>query len=121
MAKKILIVDDEPDIAEVLGDRLEAEGFDVRIVNRADACYRAVAEEVPDLILLDVQMPEISGIEALGQLKTHHPQVPVLMVSAATTREVMEISHEKGAAGFLLKPFEPVELMRQINVILGGK
>ena len=49
---KILIVDDEPDLAELLGDRLEAYGFEVRIANSARACYAAVAEEEPDLVRL---------------------------------------------------------------------
>ncbi|MCZ6632942.1 MAG: response regulator [bacterium] len=74
-AKKIMIVDDEPDITELLGDRLEAAGFDVRIVDRT-TCYEAVAEDAPDLILMDVQMPEISGMEALVELRTHHPNIP---------------------------------------------
>ena len=116
---KILIVDDEPDIAEVLGDRLEAAGFDVRIVHRARAAYGAVAEDAPDLILMDVQMPEISGMEALLELKTHHPDIPVLMVSASTTQEVANESIKRGAEGFLLKPYEPQELMSKVNGILG--
>jgi DNA-binding NtrC family response regulator len=117
--KKILIVDDEPDIAEVLGDRLESMGFDVRIVHRARACYEAVAEDPPDLVLMDIQMPEISGIEALGELQIHHPTVPVLMVSASTTKEVAQDAINSGAAGFLLKPFEPTDLMDKVNRILG--
>ena len=116
---KILIVDDEPDIAEVLGDRLEASGFDVRIVHRARACYEAVAEDAPDLILMDLKMPEISGMEALVELKMHHPQIPVVMVSASTTQEVAAESQRKGAAGFILKPFEPGTLMQKVNEVLG--
>ena len=116
---KILIVDDEPDIAEVLGDRLEACGFEVRIVHRTRACYAAVAEEAPDLILMDIQMPEISGMEALEALKIHRPQIPVLMVSASTAPDVAVRAKEKGAEGFLLKPFEPEELMQRVNAILG--
>ncbi len=119
MAKeKILIVDDEADIAEVLGDRLAASGFDVRVVHNARACYAAVAEEAPDLILLDIQMPEISGMEALAELKIHYPKIPILMVSASTVREAAREAMEKGAEGFLLKPFEPEELMGKVNEIL---
>lgn len=118
---KILIVDDEPDIAEVMGDRLEASGFDVRLVSSARACYTAVAEDPPDLILLDIQMPEISGMEALQELRTHHPQIPVVMVSASTLRDAAETAREKGAVDFLLKPYEPEELMEKVNGVLGSR
>ena len=117
--KKILIVDNEPDIADVLGDRLTAYGFDVRITHSATACYAAVAEDEPDLVLLDIQMPEIGGMEALVELKKSNPQLPVLMVSAATARDVMEEPLRLGAEGYVLKPFEPQELMEKINRILG--
>ena len=117
---KILIVDDEPDIAEVLGDRLEANGFDVRTVSNARACYAAVEEDAPHLILLDIQMPEISGLDALVELKKNHPNVPVLMISASTARDAARTSVERGAEGFVLKPFEPEELMGKISEILGA-
>ena len=118
---KILIVDDEPDIAEVLGDRLEAKGFEVRVVHSAHACYEAVAEATPGLIMMDIQMPGISGLEALVELKRRHPEVPVLMVSASTVRNAALEAVEKGAAGFLLKPFDPEDLMRKVGEIMGGR
>ena len=117
--KRILIVDDEPDIAEVLGDRLTAYGFDVQIAHSASSCYAAVDECTPDLILLDIQMPEISGLDALVELKKAHPQMPVLMVSASTARGVMEEPEKLGAEGYILKPFEPKDLMDRIHAILG--
>lgn len=119
MSKRILIVDDEPDVGEVLGDRLEAAGYDVRVVPSARDCYAAVAELVPDLILMDIQMPEISGIEALVELKKHHPGLPILMVSASTTQEVARESERRGAAGFLLKPYEPADLMSKVHDLIG--
>ena len=117
----ILIVDDEPDIVEVLGDRLESWDYEVRTVNNARACYAAVAEQPPDLILMDIQMPEISGMEALVELKTHHPDIPVLMISASTARNAARESTDRGAAGFVLKPFEPEELRHKIEKILSGE
>jgi len=116
----ILIVDDEPDITEFLGDRLEANGYDVRIASSARACYAAVSEAVPDLILLDVQMPEVSGMEALVELKATHPDLPVLMVSASTAQAAAKEAVDKGAEGYLLKPFEPEEVMQWVTDILGS-
>ena len=117
---KILIVDDEADIAEVLGDRLEAWGFQVRIVGSARGCYAAVEEETPDLILMDIQMPEINGIEALVALKARHPVIPVLMITASTVQKAVQESLDRGAAGFLLKPFDPEDLRRKVNEVLRG-
>jgi CheY-like chemotaxis protein len=118
MSGRILICDDEPDIAEVLADRQEASGYDVRVVDCARDCYAAVADEEPDLILMDIQMPEISGIEALEALKAGHPDIPVLMVSASTTQEIAREVEGKGAEGFLLKPYEPADLMARVEGIL---
>ena len=117
--KRILIVDDEPDIAEVMGDRLAANGFAVQIVGSARACYAAISERHPDLVLLDIQMPEISGMEALVELKANHPDLPVLMVSASTVQAAAIEAKDKGAEGFLLKPYEPEDLMRWVTEILG--
>lgn len=115
----ILIVDDEPDIAEVMGDRLAANGYDVRIASSARACYQAVSEDIPGLILLDVQMPEVSGMEALAELKSAHPDLPILMVSASTAQTAAREAVDKGAEGYLLKPYEPEDLMRWVTDILG--
>jgi DNA-binding response OmpR family regulator len=119
--KRILIVDDDPDITEFMGDRLAAYGFDVQIVESARSCYEAVAARTPDLVLLDIQMPEISGLDALRELKRTHPDLPVLMVSAATAKGAMEEPLKLGAEGYVLKPFEPGDLMDKIHGILGSE
>ena len=80
-SQNILICDDEPDIAEVLGDRLEASGYDVRIVKSAKDCYASVADRLPDLVLMDIQMPEISGIEALVEVRVVSPARLVAIAS----------------------------------------
>ncbi|MBS14147.1 MAG: hypothetical protein CME19_21435 [Gemmatimonadetes bacterium] len=67
-------------IAGVLGDRLDAAGYDVQVVDCARACYAALADQESDLVLMEIQMPEISGTEALTTLKTHHQNLPILMV-----------------------------------------
>ena len=85
---KILIVDDKHDLREVLGDRLEANGYEVRSVPTARACYASVAEDPPDLILLDLQMPDISGMDALRELKARYPETAALMITASTGRDV---------------------------------
>lgn len=119
MAKNILIVDDEPDIAEVLGDRLEASGYDVRVMESARGCYDAVEEAVPDLVLMDIQMPGESGLEALAKLQISHPELPVVICSASPSKEVQDDAISQGAKAFLLKPYEPDDLLNTVTSILG--
>lgn len=116
---KILIVDDEPDIAEVLSDRLEASGYDVRVRESAADCYAAVDEDEPDLILMDIQMPGETGLEALVRLRASHPDIPVVICSASPSRDIQDDAIEQGARAFLLKPYEPKALMDAVTSILG--
>ena len=120
MPQSILIVDDEPDIAEVLGDRLQDAGYDIRIAENAQRCYEAVAESIPDLILMDIQMPGESGLEALEKLKVSHPDLPIVICSASPSKEIQDDALSHGARAFLLKPYEPAALMSTVTSILGG-
>ena len=119
MPQSILIVDDEPDIAEVLGDRLEASGYDIRVRDSARGCYDAVEEAVPDLVLMDIQMPGESGLEALEKLKVSHPDLPVVICSASPSQDIQDDALSRGARAFLLKPYEPAALMQAVTSILG--
>lgn len=118
-AGRVLIVEDEPDSAEVMGDRLESWGFEVEIVHNARACYAAMGEAAPDLVLLDLQMPDISGLDALVTLRSNHPQVPVLIVSASTAPDTVAKTMDRGAAGFLLKPYQVADLRQKVAQSLG--
>lgn len=103
---RILVVDDELDIVEVLRDRLESWGFHVQVGNSAEAAYGKVEADPPDLVILDVQMPKVSGLDALVELKRMQPNLPVLILSASTAPQTRARSEELGAEGFMLKPFD---------------
>lgn len=118
---KILIADDEEDILEIMADRLEFYGFDVRTARDGVQCLEEIRRDVPDLVLLDIRMPEMDGLEVLARLRQERPELPVVMVSASSDRNVAERSLSKGAFDYLLKPFEPEELKEKVLRALGHK
>lgn len=116
MNPKIMIVDDEPDVVELIERTLRTEGFGVVCAYDGIAALDMVASERPDLILLDIMMPMMSGYEVCEQLKgnpqTQH--IPVLCITSANTQEARTQSAHAGAATLITKPFIPDELVAQI-------
>jgi DNA-binding response OmpR family regulator len=114
---KILIVDDETDVVEFITRTLQTEGFDVIAAYDGIAALDLVDSEKPDLILLDIMMPMMSGYEVCEQIKAN-PQtqhIPVLCVSSAHTPDARALSLRVGAATLVVKPFLPAELVAQIR------
>ena len=114
---KILIVDDENDVVEFIGRTLQAEGFDVVAAYDGIGALDLVGTESPDLVLLDIMMPMMSGYEVCEQIKgnpqTQH--IPVICVSSAHTPDARAHSLRVGAATLVVKPFLPAELVAQIR------
>ncbi len=118
MAKpKILVVDDETDVVEFIGRTLQTEGFDVVSAYDGIAALDLVDSERPDLVLLDIMMPMMSGYEVCEQIKAN-PQtkgIPVICVSSAHTPDARAQSLRVGASTLVVKPFLPAELVAQIR------
>lgn len=114
---KILIVDDEPDVVHLLQRSLEAEQYEVMCAYDGIGAVDMASDEQPDLILLDIMMPMMSGYEVCEQLKANPAtsQIPVVCVSSAHGPEVRARSKEAGANTILLKPFTTAELVAQIQ------
>ena len=114
---KILIVDDEPDVVMLIERTLKAEGFDVIKAYDGIGAVDLVLSERPDLVLLDLMMPMMSGYEVCEQIKanpeTQH--VPVVCLTSAHTPDARAHSLKVGAATVLTKPFLPAELVAQIR------
>ena len=114
---KILVVDDEPDVVSFLERILKADGFDVVTAYDGIGALDLMASEKPDLVLLDVMMPMISGYEVCEQIKadpqTQH--IPVVCVSSAHSPDARAQSIRVGAAELITKPFLPAELVAQIR------
>jgi two-component system response regulator MprA len=101
---KVLVVEDEKDILEPLVDRLVFYGLDVRTARDGIECLERVAEEVPDLVILDLLMPRMDGLTALGRLHASHPDLPVIIYTGSSGRSVAEGALMQGALGYVLKP-----------------
>jgi two-component system response regulator AtoC len=115
MDLKFLLVDDEEDILEIIQDRLEAYGFTVVTAGTGREAVNRVAVEEFDGIFLDVKMPEMSGIEALEEIRKKDKQTPIIIITSSSTREAAIEAIAKGANEYVLKPFEWEELKAKIK------
>jgi two-component system, NtrC family, response regulator AtoC len=117
MALKVLLADDEDDIREVIEDRLNAWGFSVVTAVTGAQALRRITTEKFDGVLLDVKMPEMTGIEVLEKVRERHLDVPIIIVTSSTSRDAAIGSLAKGANEFILKPFEWEELKSKIEKV----
>jgi two-component system response regulator AtoC len=117
MALKVLLVDDEQDIVEVIQDRLEAYGFTVVTAGTGVEALNKLSLEKFDGVFLDVKMPEMGGIEALEEIRKRDKEIPIIIITSSSTREAAIEAIGKGANEFLLKPFEWEELKTKIQKV----
>lgn len=119
MAQKILIVDDEPDILELAVIRLEASGFEVLKSKTSEEALEVLGRVKPDLVLLDLLLPEMQGDELCRKLKSdpRYKSIPVLLFTASTLRVPAKV-REMGADDYIVKPFEPDELLYKIKRLI---
>jgi two-component system KDP operon response regulator KdpE len=115
--RKILIVDDEPGLRDLVRINLEHEGFGVVQAENGVLGLDAVREEHPDLVILDVMMPEMDGWETCKKLR-EFSQVPVLMLTARVQSQDIVTGLNSGADDYLLKPFNMDELMARVRALL---
>jgi phosphate regulon transcriptional regulator PhoB len=118
--ERILLVEDEPDIAEVLQYNLEKEGFQVEIAHRGDAGFEAVRREAPDLVLLDLMLPGLDGLELTRLLKREPAtaRVPIVMLTARGEEVDRIVGLELGADDYISKPFSPREVVLRVKAVL---
>ena len=110
---RILVVDDEPQVAQMLRDVLTQFGYVVKTALRGAEALAIVPVFQPDVILLDLQMPEMTGVEVLDHLRRDHPPVPVIIVTANTDAEVARGTLIRGAFDYVRKPFH-LELLARV-------
>ena len=120
---RILIADDTPQAAELLGEYLDGTGYAVRIAADGEQTLREVASWRPDLILLDVMMPRLSGFEVCKRLRADAATrgIGVLMVTALDQASDIERAVEAGTDDFLAKPIAKDELLRRVQALLGSR
>ena len=121
--KRILIVDDEPFVLETLKFSLEQSGFDCLTASSAGEAVEMAREEVPDLILLDVGLPDLDGYKVCRLLKTDEAcrHIPVVMLAPRNVCGDEEAFTRAGAAGCIAKPFDPGRLIETVRGYLTGE
>ncbi|MBP7675659.1 MAG: response regulator [Thermoanaerobaculia bacterium] len=118
--RTILIVDDEEDVLDLLQLVFETSGFVVRRASTGKSAVSSAWEQPPDVVLLDVMMPEMDGWQVLRTLKGDERtrNVPVVMLSARAERRDKMIGLQEGAEGYIAKPFSPAEVVREVQSFL---
>src|SRR4030088_3278217 len=115
---KILIVEDEPNMVAGLRDNFEYEGFQVITANDGIAGLDRALKESPDLIVLDVMMPRMSGLDVCKQLKAKRPSIPIIMLTARGQEVDKVVGLELGADDYVTKPFSIRELLARVKAVL---
>jgi two-component system alkaline phosphatase synthesis response regulator PhoP len=117
---KVLVIDDEPDIVEILSYNLGKEDYAVSKAYDGEEGLRIAQAELPDLIIMDVRMPGISGIEACRKLKADEllKHIPILFLTADSDEYTSMNAQEAGGEHFITKPIRPNILMGLVNEIL---
>ena len=115
MAISVLLVDDEENFVATLAKRLTLRRFDVFTATRADPAFAALSENPIDVVLLDVRMPDLDGIEATKEIKASHPLVEVILLTGHASMEASLEGMRMGAFDYLLKPVNIDELVYKIE------
>lgn len=121
MKRRILVVDDEVAIVRVLRDRLEMEGFEVLTAYNGSEGVEIALKEQPDLIIMDITMPNMDGLTAAKLLreKPETAHIPIVMLTARGQESDEQAGYQAGAVLYFTKPFSTRQLVREIRSILG--
>ncbi|MDI7276665.1 MAG: response regulator [Anaerolineae bacterium] len=114
----VLVVEDDPSVSDFVESLLVSEGFEVRLARDGEEALQEIDRARPDLILLDLRLPGMSGVTFLRRLRERPgPYVPVILTTAAP--EETELAKETGAEGVLVKPFGLAEFMAEVRQVVG--
>jgi DNA-binding response OmpR family regulator len=115
---RVLIVDDEPDLLALVGEILRHVGYDVLVATNGEDAVMMAAVERPDVIVLDIRMPGVDGVEALRRIHALDPAIPTIMLSANSDARITRDTLLAGAFDYLSKPFDPDVLERVVAAAL---
>ena len=121
VGERILIIDDESSIRKMFGLILSREGYNVTEAEGGNEGLLLIGSEEYDLVLLDIMMPGITGIECLERIKETHPELPVIMVTGVINVETTMEATEKGAFDYIIKPAKRVDLVDAVNRALDSR
>jgi len=121
MAMKILVVDDEPHVVRLIKSRLEANNYQVITANDGEECLKKLTAEKPDLIILDIMMPNMDGYSTLIAIKEMReitgqiPQTPIIILTARVDARIKELVEKEQIQAYLIKPFDAKALLETIE------
>ncbi|NHN29215.1 response regulator transcription factor [Paenibacillus agricola] len=118
MKKKILVVDDEPSISMLIEFNLKLVGYEVHCVYDGEAVFQAIQHFRPDLIVLDLMLPKMDGIQVCRKLRSQNNLVPIIMLTAMHDLSDKIAGLDNGADDYMTKPFSPQELISRIQAII---
>jgi DNA-binding response OmpR family regulator len=118
MGQRVLVVDDDPTVSDVVRRYLEREGFTVGLAGDGPAALIAFADERPDLVVLDLMLPGLDGIEVCKRMRALMPGLPVVMLTALGEEADRVLGLEMGADDYVTKPFSPRELVLRVQSVL---
>ncbi len=119
--RTIMVVDDNPDIVIIVTSILEAKGYVVQSASSGQEALSLLKGQKPDLIILDIMMPQMDGLEVLTRLKADQStaSIPVILLTAKIQENDIIAGYKAGAEYYITKPFTPTQVLEGINLILG--
>jgi len=121
IVKRILIVDDEVQLVEMVKMRLESAGYETIVAYDGQEGFDKAKKDKPDLIILDLMLPKMDGYKICGLLKNdaRYAKIPIIMFTARAQEEDMKLGKDLGAEEYVTKPFDPKILLSKIKELLG--
>jgi two-component system OmpR family response regulator len=116
---KVLLVDDEEDLSLVLAERLEMRGFAARGVINSDEALKLIETDRFDVMVVDVKMPGMGGLELMRRVKRQHPETQVILFTGHGSHKEGELGISEGACDYLIKPIKIEDLMAKIEKAAG--
>jgi two-component system, NtrC family, response regulator HydG len=119
----IVIIDDEIILCEILDMFLSSEGYAVKSFYNSNSAYEHITNnnEIPDLVIIDYNIPEFSGIDILKKLKIKYSDIKIVMMSGSADKQIMLECYKHGVETFIKKPFKPEQIIKVIEEILVSK
>ena len=114
----VLVVDDDPRLREFMRVNLEMEGYTVREASSAEEALGSIEDQAPELVLLDVVMPGVDGWEMLQRMQERYGSIPVIMFSGQVDANSAGDAEQRGARGFVGKPFDPQQLIERAKQLV---
>jgi DNA-binding response OmpR family regulator len=119
----VLVVEDDPVILELLSLNFSMEGFEVRTAEDGEVALAEVAAQHPDVIVMDIMMPKVTGLEAVARLKADDATagIPIILLSAKAQSSDVQAGLDAGADDYVTKPFEPSDLVDRVERLLAPR